>query len=171
MAGRRPGKFLGELLLHVKLFLDTAMKQPRRSPVLRRSRECDFFLLGFPGIYPCPQFFPIPPPPRSNFSASFLPTSPQANFIPEPSSLISPGSYPTQSWRWSKTHPLSRGGVAELSGSVELIAEALEVLRVDNSLLSHLLQRNIYFLIETNLSQCFFTPWFKDSDYQNSHLG
>ena len=46
----------------------------------------------------CPQFFPIPPPPSSNCSASFLPISPQANFIPELSSLVFPGSYPTQSW-------------------------------------------------------------------------
>ena len=48
--------------------------------------------------HPCPQSFPISPPPSSNISASFLPTSPQANFILEPSSLVSPGSYPTQSW-------------------------------------------------------------------------
>jgi len=29
-------KFLGELLLHVELLDDTAMKQPRKSSVLRR---------------------------------------------------------------------------------------------------------------------------------------
>ena len=34
--GRRPAKFLGELLLHVELLHDTAMKQPRRSSLLRR---------------------------------------------------------------------------------------------------------------------------------------
>lgn len=98
------------------------------------------------------------------------PTSPQAYFIRSPasSSLVSPGSYPTQ----SKTHPLSEVGVSELSGSWELIAEALEEVRVDNSLLSSPHPRNIYFLMGTILSQCFFTTWLKDSgNYQNSTLG
>ena len=95
--GRRPGKFLGELLLHVELLHDTAMEQPRRSSVLRRIRECDFFLLEFPGT-PLPTILPNTTTTQLYFSASFLPTYPQANFIPEPSSLVSPGSYPTQSW-------------------------------------------------------------------------
>ena len=142
VGGRRPGKFLGELLLHVKLFHDTAMKQPRRSPDLRRIRECDFFLLGFPA-HNSSQYHHRPALTSQHLSSP-LPLRPTSFWSPAhwfPQGLILPNL--GDSHYSQDSHPLSRGGVTELSGSGELIAEALEVLRVDNSLLSQLLPRNI----------------------------
>ena len=95
--GRRPGKFLVSYFSMWNYYMTPLWSSLEGALFWDESENVTSSFWGSLG-HPYPQFFPIPPPPGSNFSKSFLPISPQANILVEPSSLFSPGSYPTQSW-------------------------------------------------------------------------